>query len=134
MKALTICQPFAELVARGEKRVENRSWRTHYRGPLAIHAGRSRAWLKTYRPIDGLTFGAVIAMAELIGCVPVGELGTLLDRSLVSHPHAHGPWCWILGDVQRLATPVASNGRQGLWDLPPNVLRAIHRQKAAATF
>jgi hypothetical protein len=45
VKALTICQPYAELIARGQKRVENREWPTRYRGPLLIHAGKSREWL-----------------------------------------------------------------------------------------
>lgn len=40
MKALTISQPYASLIARGEKFVENRRWPTPYRGPLAIHAGK----------------------------------------------------------------------------------------------
>jgi activating signal cointegrator 1 len=40
MKALTITQPWATLVAIGAKRIETRSWRTSYRGPLAIHAAK----------------------------------------------------------------------------------------------
>ncbi len=39
MKAITIRQPWASLVALGVKTVETRSWHTRYRGPLAIHAG-----------------------------------------------------------------------------------------------
>jgi hypothetical protein len=38
VKALTLTQPWASLVACGEKGVETRSWSTRYRGPLAIHA------------------------------------------------------------------------------------------------
>jgi hypothetical protein len=38
MKALTIWQPWATLIAAGVKRIETRSWSTDYRGPLAIHA------------------------------------------------------------------------------------------------
>lgn len=38
MKALTLWQPWASLVALGAKRIETRSWSTTYRGPLAIHA------------------------------------------------------------------------------------------------
>ena len=38
MKALTLWQPWASLVACGAKRVETRSWTTKYRGPIAIHA------------------------------------------------------------------------------------------------
>lgn len=38
MKALTLHQPWASLVACGVKTIETRSWSTSYRGPLAIHA------------------------------------------------------------------------------------------------
>jgi len=40
MKALTLTQPWASLVAIGAKRIETRSWPTNYRGPLAIHAAK----------------------------------------------------------------------------------------------
>lgn len=38
MKALTLWQPWASLIAAGHKRIETRAWATRYRGPLAIHA------------------------------------------------------------------------------------------------
>lgn len=40
MKALTLTQPWATLVAIGAKKIETRSWYTDYRGPLAIHAAK----------------------------------------------------------------------------------------------
>lgn len=40
MKALTLTQPWASLVALGAKKIETRSWKTAYRGPLAIHAAK----------------------------------------------------------------------------------------------
>ena len=40
MKALTLTQPWATLVAIGAKKIETRSWDTTYRGPLAIHAAK----------------------------------------------------------------------------------------------
>lgn len=40
MKALTLTQPWATLVAIGAKQIETRSWKTDYRGPLAIHAAK----------------------------------------------------------------------------------------------
>lgn len=46
MKALTIRQPWASLIAAGVKTIETRSWSTRYRGPLAIHAG-------AHRPTEG---------------------------------------------------------------------------------
>jgi len=41
VKTLTLSQRWATLVALGAKRIETRSWRTSYRGPLAIHAATS---------------------------------------------------------------------------------------------
>jgi hypothetical protein len=40
MKALTLIEPWATLVAIGAKRIETRSWPTDYRGPIAIHASK----------------------------------------------------------------------------------------------
>ena len=45
MKTLSIRQPFASLICRGIKTIENRSWDTTYRGKLLIHAsGKPLAW------------------------------------------------------------------------------------------
>lgn len=41
MKALSLWQPWASLVAIGAKTIETRSWSTSYRGPLAIHAAKT---------------------------------------------------------------------------------------------
>jgi len=49
VKALTLTQPWATLVAIGAKRFETRSWSTNYRGPLAIHAGKGLG------PVGGLS-------------------------------------------------------------------------------
>lgn len=38
--ALSIRQPWAWLIVNGHKDVENRSWRTKFRGLVAIHAGK----------------------------------------------------------------------------------------------
>lgn len=40
MKALSLTQPWASLIAIGAKRVETRSWSTNHRGPVAIHAAK----------------------------------------------------------------------------------------------
>ncbi|MCL2124169.1 MAG: phage portal protein [Desulfovibrionaceae bacterium] len=40
MKALTIYQPYASLLACGAKRFETRGRKINYRGPIAIHAGK----------------------------------------------------------------------------------------------
>lgn len=38
MKALSIKQPWASLIAHGIKDIENRKWKTHFRGRIYIHA------------------------------------------------------------------------------------------------
>lgn len=45
MRAITLHQPWATLVAIGEKKIETRSWLTQYRGKLAIHAGRNTKYV-----------------------------------------------------------------------------------------
>ncbi len=137
MKALTICQPYAELIARGEKRVENRLWPTRYRGRLAIHAGASRAWL--YRAAVagdwvgascGLAFGAVVAVCRLIGCVHVDGR---IPRELAwvkEDRHTCGPWVWVLADVRRLTEPIPARGELGIWEWSGDVRPA---RKAAGS-
>lgn len=39
--ALSIQQPWAGLIACGLKDIENRTWRTNFRGPFLIHAGQT---------------------------------------------------------------------------------------------
>lgn len=41
MKALSLWQPWATLIASGQKRVETRGWACHHRGPLLIHAAKT---------------------------------------------------------------------------------------------
>ena len=48
MKAISLWQPWASLVAFGEKKVETRIWKTSYRGPIAIASTASR------QPLPGL--------------------------------------------------------------------------------
>lgn len=130
MKALTICQPYAHLIcATEEKLVENRTWPTRYRGPLIIHAGKSKSWLgdgdeERYR----LVYGAAIGVCRLADCVsaddPICASYELQNGELLcDHEHTHGPWLWILRDVHMLSDPYPCKGAQGLWDLPVRVRR-----------
>lgn len=114
IKALTICQPYADMIARGEKIIENRSWPTSYRGPLAIHAGKSVAWLDPEDKVDRpwMAFGAIVATARLVDCVRVESL----PPDLQARFDANGPYCWILDDVKPFSTPVPATGARGLWE------------------
>lgn len=126
MKAITIAQPWAWAIVEGAKRIENRTWRTKHRGPLAIHAGKSKLFMIPKLP-DGtdvpqlyLPFGALVGVAELVDCVRVEDL----PPALAMNPFAAGPWCWILDNVRKIE-PIPMNGAQLLWTVPDGVLPAI---------
>jgi hypothetical protein len=129
MKALTISQPYASLIASGEKWIENRSWPTSYCGPLAIHAGKGLQYLDRDE-IKEYPTGCVIAVGQLIHCISIHDLRAsgrgdlrlipntkrlLTYGRCFEHEHAEGPYCWILEDVQPI-DPVPCRGAQNLWN------------------
>lgn len=91
MKAITLTQPWATLVAIGAKRIETRSWATKYRGPLAIHAAKTfgvwgesgiKQLLNQYPNFgkaldrDGWTIGTLprscmVATCTLVDCIQI---------------------------------------------------------------
>jgi len=126
MKAITLWQPWASLLACGAKKYETRSWATSYRGPIAIHAAATlfqRVMKKvfplhnwSYAPdytikrkfvdlvskfvdVDNLCYGAVIATAELVGCHKIME-SALLESYIIINGKRYFPHDdeWIFGD------------------------------------
>jgi hypothetical protein len=145
MRALTICQPYAHLICLPDdddraKRVENRKWATDCRGPLLIHAGKSREWLhldetKTFDegyniPLGDMAFGAIIGICELVDCFsmehPMDRASAMRRRPwLIAHPHAEGPFCFVLTQVRRFETPIPYRGAQGFFNVPAELLEGI---------
>ena len=141
MKALTLTQPWASLVAIGAKRIETRPWRTSYRGSLAIHAAKGfPKWAKEIsnepefaRELGPgpLPVGMVIATCRLISCIPTRDLQdnrvievdylagcgdfVLDDRERAFGDYAPGRWAWLLADIKR-CEPIAATGALSLWD------------------
>ena len=141
MKALTFTQPWASLVALGAKRIETRSWRTPYRGMLAIHAAKGfPKWAQDTcldSPFDKelagdeLPTGAILATCRLVACIPTRELQQnrviemdaaaqcenfyLSDLERAFGDYSPGRWAWLLADVKRLKDPIPVKGALGLW-------------------
>lgn len=125
MKAITVCQPWAELIVSGVKPIENRTWQTPYRGRLAIHAGKSKKyydidaidWQNHYKvnlPMpDNVAFGAIIGIVDLVDCVMLSEIRKLFPQ-LSDCPFAEGPFCWILKNANRLS-PIPCSGQLSIW-------------------
>lgn len=134
MKALTISQPYASLIASGEKFVENRTWETFHRGPLAIHAGKGKQYLGT-KELAKYPTGCIVAVCRLLECVHVPSLGERIQRNqpyrnltmtwmhaIRDHEHTEGPFGFVLSEIRALPEPVPYQGAQGLWVLPDDVL------------
>jgi hypothetical protein len=140
MKALTLRQPYASLVAIGAKRIETRSWRTRYRGPLAIHAAaafpsqarelcghepfRSALLAGGYEQAGSLPVGLVIARCRLLACLPTSaEAGLEHDETPPAGSaewafgdYSPGRFMWLLTDVESIEPPRPARGALGLWE------------------
>ncbi len=139
MKAITLWQPWASLVAIGAKGYETRSWATRHRGPLAIHAAK-KPIASTLPTLDAITkemmeyslnfrgdfrgwaylpVGCIVATCELGDVYPVEEvyhsLHNLPNESYFGDFSA-GRFAWRLDDVQELDTPILVRGAQRLWE------------------
>lgn len=132
MKALTLWQPWASLVAIGAKRIETRSWSTTYRGPLAIHAAKrtppkalalagtdpfctalERAGLDWRQ----LPSGVIVATCKLTAVYQIrgyGDAPRPPERDFGDY--TVGRFMWHLDDIQALVDPLPAQGRQGLWE------------------
>jgi hypothetical protein len=131
MKALSVRQPWASLIAEGLKTMELRTWETNHRGEIAIHASKGDSTRDVYRLVDnecpGLKvfdwdnpFGAIIATAKI---ATIMRFGNEYTYSLHSHEHLcpiksfeFVPFGWVLTDIQKLSEPIPANGRLGLWE------------------
>lgn len=99
LRALSVRQPWAWCIVHGHKPVENRSWRTNYRGPLLIHAGQrfdvdGYRWIQAHfpdllmPPRDAFDRGGFVGCAELVDVVEAhtspwffGPYGFVLERA-----------------------------------------------------
>lgn len=141
MKAITIHQPWASLIAIGAKKFETRGWKTKYRGPIAIHAGKNknyfacmmlaRDYKEIWNQITPLQFGSILAIADLVECrkvsdwnfnngIPVlhGENDDYLiaEKEAFFGDYTPGRYAWQLENV-RLIDPRPAKGQQGLWNI-----------------
>lgn len=144
MKAITIKQPWATLIALGEKKFETRSWQTKYRGQLAIHAGKTidmeaYEWSEIRTALlkhgiqshEDLPTGVVLATANLIECHKIKtnyfpmydeekastESGLLIEGDEYWFgDYDEGRYAWELTNLQVLSEPVPAKGQLSLWE------------------
>lgn len=140
MKAITVQQYWAWAIAAGHKHVENRTWNTSHRGPLAIQAG-IRDWEGSREALEAFGLSvpsavprrAIVAVVDLVDVVlhRPGEQkleGFTDEYGLDDDPMATGPYCWILRNVRPLPSPVRARGQPGLYELPFTVEELIRSE------
>lgn len=116
MKALTLYQPWASLIADGRKTVETRSWGTKHRGLLAIHAGttvdKEACKQFGYDPRT-IPTGCILCIVRVVDVVQFPSDKAPPDEYGDFSPGRHG---WILQPSRVLKNPLPIKGSMGLWN------------------
>ena len=160
MKALSIMQPWATLIVIGAKRFETRSWYTHFRGELAIHASKKFTdadrlmcmqdpFKHTLLPLfdndeqlmrasilknEGrpLPLGAVIGTTVLTKCMPACVVaGQINERERAFGWYDYDRFAWQLEDATETKQPYPVRGAQGLWELPADIAASVESEFSA---
>lgn len=107
IRAISIKQPFAELIMRGKKRLEYRSLPTRVRGRVYVYASlkphRNAEWQEMMLRPEGVPRGLIIGTVEIVGCQRLRA----------------GKYAWELSAPRRLRKPLAPKAHpQPVWFYP----------------
>lgn len=156
MRALTLTQPWAGLVASGIKLVDNRPRpiikREDFGEPFALHASReisdeamrriieiapdlcadpSLPWFRLASVTRSVIAVATLRDAMYIGGCNDDAIAQAVARAGLAPDQARwafGPTAYVLGDVRALRAPVPCRGYQGFWTLPPDIEARVKEQ------
>ena len=146
IKCLSLDQPWATLMALGEKKIETRSWATQYRGLLAIHSCKTfkNEYLgllneKPFKMVfddyglgfDDLPLGKILCVVNLNFIWTTSYLKEqgnvpLLDRYFGDY--SDGRYGWVTGGCVPLKEPIPARGYQNLWVPEDDVYQKIMEQ------
>jgi len=119
MKALTLKQPWAELILLGKKTVETRTWNTSFRGRFLIHAGLNPD--KKAMQLFGyseLACGCILGEAELVDVIEYNteaEWKADTRHCASSIPFDKKRYGFVLTNVRRVK-PKPCKGKLGFWE------------------
>ena len=120
MKALSIKQPWAWLIANGYKTIETRLWNTEFRGDLVIAASKGKmkkadeaVFLKEYpQAADDLEYGKAVAIVQVIDVQPMVKA----DEIAACCDIYDGAFSWHLDNVRKIQ-PFPVKGKLKLYDV-----------------
>ena len=117
MKVFAIRHPWAHLIIHGGKDIENRSYRTRYRGPLLILASKKPSDSKEAPRVPAdVKFGGIVGIVRVIDCV---------EKS--ASKWFEGPFGFVLRDPKPLPF-VAWPGQQSMFDAPEELIQRIGKR------
>lgn len=134
MKAISLWQPWASLVAHELKHFETRHWPTNYRGTLAIHAAKRKADFYELNPtiiqsllnvgymkLSELPYGCIVCTVNLVDCEPTEEVvkrtwfKEIAATELHFGDYSPGRFAWQL-DTPIFMGDTPARGSQGFWE------------------
>ena len=117
MKALSIKQPFAELILLKKKKIELRRWNTKFRGEFLIHASKrpDEAAMKKFG-FKSLPCGYIVGKARLVDVKKYNnEEEHRKDKDLHLGSGFFGNYGFILDGVERVGL-IECKGKLGFWE------------------
>jgi activating signal cointegrator 1 len=148
MKAISIQQPWATLIAHGVKKFETRGWRikdSMLGERIAIHAGKSTAGIKQFKnysdglmraataglQLDDLPLGAVIATARIAYVMQTdgAHAEIISGQEKVIGDWSANRYAWRFTEVVQVK-PYPCRGKLSIFDIPELSwhLEALHAQ------
>ena len=128
MKVLSLTEPFATLIQEQKKKIETRSWKTNYRGPLYIHASQTKCSSESLHDRElmalinntNLNFGHIICKCNLVDCVYmtkeyVENMKKNNHQEYICGDYRIGRYAWILEDIE-VINPIKVKGQLNLWN------------------
>lgn len=117
MKALSIKQPWAELILQGKKKIEIRKWNTKFRGEFYIHASKTpdKEAMKRFG-FESLPYGFIVGKTKLIDVKNYKDKEEFdKDKELHLSTFDWGNFGFLLEDVKRIER-IPAKGNLGFWD------------------
>jgi hypothetical protein len=117
MKALSLKQPYAELILQGRKKIELRKWNTNFRGEFLIHSSLipDKTAMRKFG-FNDLPLGSIIGKANLVDVKKyVNDLDFFKDQNLHLANSDFGSYGFVLSNVKRLDL-IPAKGKLNFWE------------------
>lgn len=118
MKALSLKQPYAELVISGRKTIELRKWRTKLRGQFLVHASKQidKKAMEKFG-FNNLPTGCILGIAELVDVKHYSNTEEhMKDKNKHLANNDWGSYGFVLNNVKRFDIPISAKGALNFWE------------------